>query len=161
MDDLSAYDADIPPRLPLHEWPPMRTQAELHHHWRGLMGPLGFTFRRLWLLFLEPDDRPIPHITEIDEVPEEPRVPEVDSLMAICAHAQQIDALGRASRVAVLLSRPGRGGLSASDRRWGRALVESAARYGVRLAPLHVANDEVVLPLAGDDLVVPRSTAGR
>ncbi|SEP59568.1 hypothetical protein [Microlunatus flavus] len=96
---------------------PLRTQAKLHHHRRGLMGPLGFTVRRL------------------------------------CAHVQQGDHHGR---IAVLLSRPGRAALCASDRRWGRALVDSARRSGVWLAPLHLANDEVLGPLTGDDLLVPR-----
>lgn len=156
MDHTDCTDPDVPPRLPLEEWPPLRTQAELHHHWRALMGPLGFTFRRLWLLFLEPDDRVVPHITEIDDVPEEPRAEEVDSLMAMCAHVQQADRVGR---VAILLSRPGRGALCASDLRWGRALVDSARRAGVRLAPLHLANDEVLVPLTGDDLIESRAGA--
>ena len=156
MDDTSAYDADLPPRLPLDEWPPLRTQAELHHHWRGLMGPLGFTFRRLWLLFLDPDDRVVPHVAEIDDIPEEPRTEEVDALMAMCAHVQQAD---RIARVAILLSRPGRGALCTSDRRWGWALDGSARRAGVRLAPLHLANDEVLVPLTGDDLLESRAGA--
>jgi hypothetical protein len=155
MDDTAPHDDDIPPRLPVDQWPPLRTQADLHHHWRGLMGPLGFTFRRLWLLFLEPDDRVVPHITEIDDIPEEPRAEDVDSLMAMCAHVQQADRIGR---VAILLSRPGRGALCASDRRWGRALLASARRTGVRLAPLHLANDEVLVPLTGDDLIGSGST---
>ena len=49
---------DIPPLLPIHQVPPLRTQADLHQQWRAMMGPLGFAGRRLWLLFLEPDDRP-------------------------------------------------------------------------------------------------------
>ena len=158
MDDLSADDAAIPPLLPADAWLPLRTQADLHRQWRALMGPLGFSFRRLWLLFLDTDDRPVQHITEIDDIPEEPRDDEVDGLMAICAHLQRGDGIGR---VAILLSRPGRGGLREGDRRWGRALVAAARRSGVRLAPLHLANDEVLVPLTGDDLVEPRSTAGR
>ncbi len=150
MTRTSSDSPDLPPLLPTHEWPPLRTQADLHRQWRALMGPLGFGFRRLWLLFLEADDRRVNHITEIDDIPEEPREEEVDALMVLCAHVQQGDRVGR---VAILLSRPGRGALCASDRRWGRALVEAARRAHVRLAPIHLANDDVVAPLAGDDLL--------
>ena len=49
---------------------------------------------------------------------------------------------------------PGEGALvEAQDRRWGRALVDAARDVDVPLAPVHVATDEVLVPLAGDDLV--------
>ena len=143
-------DDDLPPLLPIHEVPPLRTHADLHRQWRAMMGPLGFGFRRLWLLFLEPDDRPSGVLTEIDDIPEEPRDGEVASLMRMLAEVQQLDGVGS---VAILLSRPGRGALSASDRQWGRALVNAARNAHVRLAPLHVANDDVLVPLTGDDLL--------
>ena len=143
-------DDDIPPLLPLHEVPPLRSQADLHRHWRAMMGPLGFGGRRLWLLFLAPDDRPTELLMQVDDVPGSPRAGEADSLLHVCAEVRREHGLGR---VAVLLSRPGGRALLASDRRWGRALIDSARRLDVPLAPVHLANDEAVVPLTGDDLL--------
>lgn len=144
-------DDDIPPLLPLHEIAPLRSQAALHRQWRAMMGPLGFAGRRLWLLFLEPDDRPSELLVQIDDVPESPRAGEADSVLTLCHEVRREHALGR---VAVLLSRPGSGGVGPGDRRWGRALLEAARRTGVPLAPLHLASDEAVVPLTGDDLII-------
>ena len=143
-------DDDIPPLLPIHEVPPLRTQADLHRQWRAMMGPLGFAGRRLWLLFLQPDDRPTDVLAQFDDVPPRPRERDTDALMHVCDQIRSNLGLGR---VAVLLSRPGEGALRASDREWGRALLASARKVGVPLAPIHLANDEVVVPLTGDDLL--------
>lgn len=143
-------DADIPPLIPIHEVPPLRTQADLHRQWRAMMGQLGFSGRRLWLLFLAPDDRPTELLMQIDDVPETPRPGESDSLLRLCREVRRQHDLGR---VAVLLSRPGERSVRASDRRWGRALLASARRLDVPLAPVHLANDEAVVPLTGDDLL--------
>ncbi|MGI3786364.1 MAG: hypothetical protein ACRYG2_36940 [Janthinobacterium lividum] len=143
-------DDDIPPLLPVHEVPPLRSQADLHQQWRAMMGPLGSSGRRLWLLFLSPDDRPTELLMQIDDVGETPRPGETDSLLLLCREVRRQHDLGR---VAVLLSRGGERSLRAGDRRWGRALLESARRLGVPLAPVHLASDEAVVPLAGDDLV--------
>ena len=143
-------DNDIPPLLPIHEVPPLRTQAELHRQWRAMMGPLGFGRRRLWVLFLEPDDSPTELLLQIDDVGEDPRDGETDSLLSLCSEVRREQGLGR---VAVLLSRPGEGRVRPSDRRWGRALLDSAHRAGVPFAPVHLANDDVVVPLTGDDLL--------
>ena len=143
-------DDDIPPLLPIHEVPPLRTQADLHQQWRAMMGPLGFGGRRLWVLFLEPDDRPTELLLQIDDVAEEPREGETDSLLDLCREVRNQHDLGR---VAVLLSRPGGRTLRPGDRRWGRALLASARALGVPLAPVHLANDEAVVPLTGDDLL--------
>ena len=149
-------DDDIPPLLPLHEVPPLRTQADLHQQWRAMMGPLGFAGRRLWLLFLAPDDRPTDVLMQIDDVPDSPVETETDALLRLCDEVRREHDLGR---VAVLLSRPGEGTVRASDRRWGRALLEAARRADVPLAPLHLATDDAVLPLTGDDLLMARSPA--
>jgi hypothetical protein len=143
-------DDDIPPLLPVHQVPPLRSQSDLHRQWRAMMGPLGFGGRRLWLLFLGLDDRPSDLLLQIDDVPEDPREGEADSLLLLCREVRREHDLGR---VAVLLSRPGGGRLRPSDRRWGRALLDAAHRFDVPLAPVHLANDEAVVPLTGDDLL--------
>ena len=143
-------DDDIPPLLPIHEVPPLRTQADLHRQWRAMMGPLGFSRRRLWLLFLAPDDRPTELLMQIDDVPDQPRPGETDALLRLCREVLTEHGL---CRVAVLLSRPGEGTVRASDRRWGRALLDSGRRLDVPLAPVHLATDDAVVPLTADDLL--------
>ena len=149
MDDDSAP----PPLLPIHEVPPLRTQADLHRQWRAMMGPLGFGRRRLWVLFLERDDRPTELLLQIDDVSEHPRDGEADSLVRLCREVLREHDLGR---VAVLLSRPGEGSVRRSDRAWGRALLDAARELDVPLAPVHLANDETLVPLTGDDLLAGR-----
>lgn len=158
MDETDAYDADIPPLLPPDQWPPLRTQADLHRQWRALMGPLGFGSRRLWLLFLDREQRATELLVQIDDPPEDVEDGTADGLLAMCSHVLVEHDLGR---VAVLLSRPGPAALTESDRQWGRALLAAARRAHVPLAPVHLANDEVLVPLTGDDLVTPRSVMGR
>jgi hypothetical protein len=143
-------DDDIPPLLPIHEVPPLRTQADLHRQWRAMMGPLGFRGRRLWLLFLAPDDRPTQLLLQIDDVPENPRAGDTVSLLRLCREVRHEHDLGR---LAVLLSRPGEGTVRPSDRRWGRALLDAGRRFDVPLTPIHLATDDAVLPLTGDDLL--------
>ena len=47
--------------------PPVRNQADLHRHWRALMGELGFAQSRLYLQFFTLDGRCTPLILDITE----------------------------------------------------------------------------------------------
>ena len=49
--------------------------------------------------------------------------------------------------VALLLSGPGCGPLTAPDRRWGGVLTKAAARIGVPIEPIFRANDESIVAL--------------
>lgn len=143
-------DDTIPARLRPEDTPPLRTQADLHRHWRALMGELGFSGRRLWVLFLDLDDRPTPLLLQIDDLPEYCDEPMVEGLISVCRATREEHNLGR---VAVLLSRPGGAEVRGSDRWWGRCLLSAADRGGVPFAPVHLANDEDLHPLTGDDLL--------
>ena len=144
-------DNDTIPTLPRPEdMPPLRTQADLHWFWRAMMGELGFGGRRLWVVFLDADDRPTPLVMPIEDLPEQPEARFIDALMAVCRQVRDEHGLGR---VAVLLSRPGEAQVRATDRAWGRQLLAAAQRSGVPFAPLHLANDQILVPLAGDDLL--------
>lgn len=125
---------------------PIHSQADLIQLWRALMGELGFSRRRLWVLLVCEDGRPIPHVVQIDAVPDLPG-DDLVHLLEMCQHLD--DETG----VAVLLTRPGRDGVSASDRAWGAALLAAARATGVSCWPLHVANDVAVRVVAPDDLV--------
>lgn len=124
---------------------PIHSQAELDRLWRALMGELGFSRRRLWVLLVCEDGRPIPHVVQIDEIPDLPG----DNLVHLLEMCQHVDD---EAGVAVLLSRPGRDGLTASDKAWGGALLAAARATGVSCWPLHVANDVAIRVVAPDDL---------
>lgn len=124
---------------------PIHGQADLHRLWRALMGELGFARRRLWVLLVCADGRPVPHLIRVDEIPELPGG-RLDGLLEMCQHLD--DECG----VAVLLSRPGRDGVSAADRVWAGALLDAARATGVSCWPLHVANDVAVRVVAPDGL---------
>lgn len=124
---------------------PIHSQADLDRLWRALMGELGFSRRRLWVLLVCEDGRPVPHLIEVDEIPDLPG-DTLGHLLEMCQHLD--DGCG----VAVLLSRPGRDGLTAADRAWGSALLDAARATGVSCWPLHVANDVAIRVVAPDDL---------
>jgi len=116
---------------------PIHGQADLDRLWRALMGELGFTRRRLWVLLVCDDGQPLPHLMHLDEVPDRPGE-QLVHLLEICRRLDQ--EVG----VAVLLSRPGSDGLSPADRAWATALAAAARRTGVSCWPLHVANDVAI-----------------
>jgi hypothetical protein len=47
--------------------------------------------------------------------------------------------------IALLLTRPGRGGISDADREWSTLLAETAAQFDVPLEPIFRANDEALV----------------
>ncbi|MGH3447561.1 MAG: hypothetical protein ACRDQA_32385 [Nocardioidaceae bacterium] len=151
MDD----DSDIPPLLPPDQQPPIRTQEDLYQHWRALMGPLGFSERLLWLCFVNPDGVVAPTVSQIAEIPVMPQDEEARSLIHMVAEVLEREAPG--GSVAILLSRPGRPEMTGSDRAWARALTSAAAVTGVRMQPVHLANDHEVRVFAPDDLEQART----
>jgi len=60
---------DIPTLGRPHEMPPIRNSDDLWQRWRALTGPLGFGQPRLWLAFLEPDDKMSAQLTQIEDIP--------------------------------------------------------------------------------------------
>ena len=142
-------EGHIPPLLSPDQMPPIRSQDDLHRHWRALMGPLGFSGRQLWLNVLGADRRPTPVLLQVDEVPAVPEPPLLDGLMAVIEELLQDEPDGS---VAVLLARPGSASMSPADRGFARALAAAARCSGVPLEPLHLATDEEVLAFAPDDL---------
>lgn len=132
-----------------HDEPTISSQADLCAAWEHLTGARGFERRSLWLMLVAPDGTPVPRVLEIDDLPELPDDLLLDRLTEMCEHLLDEDG----TRIAFLLSRPGRDGISAGDRRWGRALVAATRRAGMDVLPMHRANDAGVLPLAPDDLL--------
>lgn len=145
-------DDDIPPLRPAGQQPPIRTSHDLFQYWRALMGPLGFAKPRLWLTFITSGDVAVPQLTQVDALPRFPDQLLLINLMTISRSLLDGDP---GSSLAVLLSRPGRVDLTASDRAWARGLTSAADDAGVRMRPVHLATDEAVRVFAPDDLIGP------
>ena len=125
---------------------PIASPADLRQRWRALLQELGFGERLLRFAFVGPDRRLIKVLTDV-EIGPRPLATQVDELMA--ALATLIEGLGDGTTVALLLTRPGRGGLSNADRAWYGALIASAERFDVALEPIFRANDESLVLITG------------
>jgi hypothetical protein len=125
----------------------VRTERDLFAVWQQLMGPWGFASRTVWVLFLDPDGGCPGVIMPIEDLPPEPDVPLLHSLTSV------IDAVDRpdGASVPMLLSRPGRLGMTAADRRWATALREHVP--ACRRWPLHLATEDHLQVFAPDDLL--------
>jgi hypothetical protein len=150
------YD-EPPPLLPPDQMPAVRTQADLHHTWRALMGRLGFSDRKLWLLFLTEDGRPLGPLVSIDDLPDGPYDLRVDDLVGLCREI--LEGPGGGGSVALLVTRPGRDAWHVGDRAWGRYLTAAAHRIGGRVWPVHRANDLELVAVTPDDVLGGRASA--
>lgn len=150
LEDLRA----VPPRRRPEDMPPVLSQADLHRHWRTLMGELGFARARLYLQLFTVDGRCTPVILDITEIPDVPDGGMADALMSFCSHA--LDEIAEpGTRVGILYARPGPRSPRTADRAWARFITEAAARHGVPIFPVHVANDEELSVVTPDELVRP------
>lgn len=121
---------------------PILTDADLHRYWQELMSPLGFTKRRLYLVFLDAERRALRELHEISGIPVRPTPDDADALMRMLAHFSDD------FRFAILLTRPGRHSMDDDDRAWARELVDASHRFGISLEPIHFANDRELVPFA-------------
>jgi len=140
------------------EMPPVRTQADLERHWRGLMGPLGFSETLLWVVFFDTGGCCTPYIQQIAELSDEPEECDFVDLIAFCA--QIIDDVLPGGSVAFLRSRPGSAAWTLADRAWASGLTRAAQRSPVRVHPVHLANDHDLRVFAPDDVAACLSTRG-
>jgi hypothetical protein len=128
--------------------PTIRTQADLEGAWRHLMEPLGFSGHSLWLMFIQPDDRLFPHITQIEEAVAPPTGDEGAALVDVLVQLREEHVRG--GRIAFLRSRPGGGGPVADDLAWARSLYAACHVAGLETDVVHLATDEDVVPLPMD-----------
>lgn len=143
---------EIPPLTRPEDMPPVRTQADLHRHFRALMGRLGISRTSLRLAFFDEDGHSLPMLQEIDDLPELPSVDDLASLMRLCDYVLGIAGVPD-GRVGFLLSRPGGPGVSAYDRAWASGLTAAARECGVRAFAVHLANDVELHAFTPDDAV--------
>lgn len=122
--------------------PPLRTDADVLRRVRELVGPaLG---DRLWLMFVDGDDRQAPVIVPVDDVPPVPDAmvgPLVDILVGM-----QDDLRTDAGPGSVILTRerPGSSWVLPEDRVWATTLTSACAEAGVRLRGFHLSTPDGV-----------------
>lgn len=136
--------------------PVIRSQADLESAWRQLMEPLGFGGWSLWLMLVQPDDTPARQLTRIEECEGHPEPAMLAGLAEMLRHL--IGDAGPGHRWAILRSRPGRGGVDDLDRAWARGIYEACAVGGVPLEVVHLATDEVLVPIPMDDVGYVRAS---
>jgi hypothetical protein len=131
--------------------PTIRTQAELEKAWRHLMSPLGFSGYSIWMMVIEPNHKPVPHLTQIEDAELPPDANE-ESGFADFLRAVADDALEPGSRMAFLISRPGRNGAGERDRTWAARLYGACRKARLPCETVHLATDHVLMPLPLDEL---------
>jgi hypothetical protein len=112
---------------------PVHSPADLRQRWRALMGPLGFGQRLLWVGFIGRDRRMFKTMTQIP-MPPWPRRDFVDDVLVRLHWILYEFEPG--TPPALLLTRPGAGGISDLDRQWATLLTEVAVERDVPLEPI-------------------------
>ena len=131
--------------------PTIRSQSDLHEAWSTLMQPLGFSGHSVWLMMLEPDGRPVPHLTEIEEAV---HPPVGEELLGLAEMVRQLrEEIVPDGRFAFLRSRPGNGGITDGDRAWASALYEAGRIAGVPVEVVHRACDVDLVPIPMDEVL--------
>lgn len=123
---------------------PIHSPADLRQRWRALVGELGFGERLLRFAFVGPDRCLVKVLTEMP-IDVNPDAVALESLMV--ALGELVVDVGPGSTVALLVTRPGRGGISKADKRWAFALEDAADSFGVPIEPIYRANDEAIVLL--------------
>jgi hypothetical protein len=121
---------------------PVHSPADLRQRWRALMGPLGFGQRLLWVGFMGRDRRLYKTMTQIP-MPPFPRRDYVDDVVVRLYWI--LYEFEPDTTAALLMTRPGRGGVSELDQQWAALLTEVAAERDVPLETIFRANDECVV----------------
>ncbi len=109
------------------------------------MGPLGFGESLLWLGFVGPDRRMVKTMSQIP-MPMDPRQDFVEDVIDRMYWVLYRFEPGTTS--AMLMTRPGTGGISARDKKWSTLLTQSAADHKVPIEPIFRANNESLVQVA-------------
>jgi hypothetical protein len=118
---------------------PIASTADLKQRWRALMGCLGFGERLLRFVFIGPDRC---MIKVLSDVPIGPR-PDPSLVRELLSALSTILAgADDGTTVALLLTRPGVGAISQTDREWSKLVAETADVLRVPIEPFFRANDE-------------------
>jgi hypothetical protein len=121
---------------------PVHSAADLRQRRRALMGPLGFGERLLRFAFMGPDRCLVKFLGDV-EIGSSPKRQTIENLMS--ALRELLCDMEPNTTIALLLTRPGPGGISNLDRQWSTLLTEVAAEFGVPIEPVFRANDEALV----------------
>jgi hypothetical protein len=121
---------------------PVHSTADLCRRWQALMGPLGFGERLLWFTFIDADRCFIKVLNQLP-IPISPTERFGEELFSKLRTV--LDAFEPDTTVAVLLTRPGSGGISNADRRWSTMLTETSTHFAIPLEPIFRANSTAVV----------------
>jgi hypothetical protein len=119
------------------------------------MGDGGFERTSLWIVWYDADGRQLPVVVPIDDLPRTLDAEALENLIGMLSH---LESMGAAS-VALALSRPGPGLITAADRDRANAILAAVDRarrskaFDLKLWPIHLATTDSVRPLTVDDLV--------
>jgi hypothetical protein len=116
--------------------------ADLGQRWRALLKQLGIHDRVLYFVFVGPDRCMIKNLHEVEDVP---RVPDEELTDRLLSGLREVLDGRTDLTVAFLLTRRGRGPISASDVAWATALTSAARRHGVPIEPTFRAHDQSVV----------------
>lgn len=147
-------DDPIPPLQSAADAPPVRTDEEVRLRWRSMMGDGGFGRTSLWIVWYDAEGRQLPVVVPIDDLPQALEPDGVDSLSMIIADPASFGA----ASVALLLSRPGPGSVTQTDRDRANAILAGIHRarqrgaFGLKVWPIHLATTNSVRRLSVDDL---------
>src|SRR4029450_12469170 len=100
------------------------------------MAPPGLGGHSLWLMFIEPDGRVLPQLTQIEDTVRPPTGDEEEVFAGF---------LGR------LGDAPGPGGPARHARPWARSLYAASRAAGVETDVVHLAPDDPLVPLPMDE----------
>lgn len=106
------------------------------------MGPLGFGQRLLWVGFMSRERRLYKTMTQIP-MPPFPRLDYVDDVVVRLYWI--LYGFEPETTAALLITRPGRGGVSQLDQQWAALLTEVAAEHEVPLEAIFRANDDCLV----------------
>lgn len=130
--------------------PTIRSQADLESAWRQLMGPWSYGSRSIWMMLIR-DAVPIPHLTQITDA-DEPDELFVTSFGTVLGLLQEDVVPGVSVSFAFLVSRPGSGFLTASDRRWASVLYGVTRDADVPCEIVHLGTKGAIRPIPPDEL---------
>lgn len=129
--------------------PILRTQADLEAAWQHLIGALTFDGHSIWMMSIEADQRPFPHLTEFSGLGEQPGATFLRQLAEVLSRV--FDEVPP-DRLAFLVSRPGADDVRSGDRAWALALHQLARDLSLGCDVVHLATEHGIVPLPLDEL---------
>lgn len=146
--DVSVPNMDIDDPIPPLETAedPFTSREELRQRWRALMGPLGFSEALVWVAPVHPDRTLHKALIQVERtlVPD----PSLADLLMLRLSELLDGSEDHVCGFALLLTRPGRNGVSPWDRGWARLLANAARAADVPIQPIFRANGRDVTEVA-------------